>query len=256
MINKEYRGFFDDLNDDINSYNGAYKSLLNNCPKFFKLLCDILKDKRTDWHTRLLVNSALAYFVLPEDIIPDYEEKGYIDDLFLTAFVLVEIKNNVDEKLLLNNWTYEENILELVESVHDRSKILIGDNYIDVLKLVGLRKYVSLDLNDYQGEYPAKIAKLADEKRELLGLLSFVVSKISGLKRFGSQRLSPSRELSRIKDFLKEHEDFAEIERIIHIAKERKNNFYKQDIIKDEETNTEDEFKKRRMDRIMREYKG
>jgi uncharacterized membrane protein YkvA (DUF1232 family) len=214
---QKYQGFFHNLVRDINNYEGDYKEILSYCPKFFKLLCDILRSKRTDWHTKLLINSALAYFVLPEDIIPDYDPsgKGYIDDLFLTAFVLVEIKTNIDESLLKENWEYEEDILELIEEIHDKTKIILGDQYIDVLRLVGLKKYVSLDLNEYNGEYPKKIARLAQEKRELLGLLSFVVSKIYRIPRI--------REYEKIKEFLYTHEEYGEIERILEIATERKN---------------------------------
>lgn len=248
-MEENYRGFYDDLKEDISRYTGEHKSLLENCPKFFKLLCDILKDKRADWHTRLLVNSALAYFVLPEDVIPDYDERGYIDDLFLTAFVLVEIKNNVDEHLLIDNWNQDGNILELVEDVHDRSKIIIGEDYIDVLRLVGLRKYVSLDLNEYSGDYPSKIARLADDKRELLGLLSFVVSKLYGVSR--------TRELEKVKEFLMEHEDFDEIERILYIAKDRKNDFHKtkKKNVQKEESSSND-LRERRIERLLNGYKN
>lgn len=243
MNEEDYRGFYDDLKEAIDKIDGKYSELLRFCPKFFNLLCEILKDKKTDWHTKLLVNSALAYFVLPEDIIPDYEEsgEGYIDDLFLTAFVLVEIKNNVDKNLLIENWREDSDILSIVEDIHDRTKIILGEKYIDILRLVGLRKYVSLDLNDYDNCYPKKIAKLANEKRELLGLLSFVISKI-----YNSSR---TREMDKLVEFLKEHEDYDEIERIIHLAKEK--NTHSDDI--EEETDEDSvSLRKRRVERLLR----
>ena len=41
--------------------------------------------KFTDWHTKMMISSAIAYFVLEEDVIPDHTENGYIDDLFITS---------------------------------------------------------------------------------------------------------------------------------------------------------------------------
>lgn len=218
---KNYQSFYHNLLRDIKEYEGEYTYLLNFCPKFFKLLCDILVDIRTDWHTKLLINSALAYFVLPEDIIPDYDAsgKGYLDDLFLTSFVLVEIKENIDETLLIDNWDYPENILQLVEELHDKTKIIIGEKYLDVLRLVGLKKYVSLDLNEYAGDYSKKMARLAQDKRELLGFLSLLVSQLYGVPRI--------RKFEKIKEFIYEHEDYDEIQRILTVAKERKNSWEK-----------------------------
>jgi len=246
MNEDDYRGFYDDLKESIDRNDTEYAPLLKYCPKFFLLLCDILKDKRTDWHTRLLVNSALAYFVLPEDILPDSDKMGYLDDLFLTAFVLTEIKNNVDESLLVDNWSEDEDILHLVEDVHDRSKIIIGDNYIDILRLVGLKKYVSLDLNDNGEDYPKRIARLAHEKRELLGLLSFVVSKV-----YGNARI---REFDRLKQFLTEHEDYDEIERLIHLSQQKKSTRKKTEGKTEQKNISDEQIRKKRIDDVMRGY--
>jgi len=245
---EQYRSFFQNLKRDVHNHDSKYNELLVFCPKLFKLLCDILTDKRTDWHTKLLINSALAYFVLPDDIIPDYDAsgKGYLDDLFLTSFVLVEIKTNIDESLLKDNWNEDGDILGIIEEIHDKTKIILGERYLDILRLVGLKKYVSLDLNEYNGEYPKKVARLAKEKRELLGLLSFVVSKI-----YNTQRI---RELDKIKEFLHEHEDYDEIERIITIAKERKNEWESnnQESLPPQ-NETYSELRRRRVERLLKE---
>ena len=123
----------------------------------------------------------------------------------------------------------------------------MDENYSTlILRLVGLKKYVSLDLNEYNGEYPKKVARLAKEKRELLGLLSFVVSKI-----YNTQRI---RELDKIKEFLHEHEDYDEIERIITIAKERKNEWESnnQESLPPQ-NETYSELRRRRVERLLKE---
>ncbi|MBI5002099.1 DUF1232 domain-containing protein [Candidatus Woesearchaeota archaeon] len=210
---KDFRGFYEDLKEAVSINGGEHHNILIYCPEFFKLLCNILIDDNSDWNTKILINCALAYFVLPEDVIPEhkYGAEGYIDDLFLCSYVLKEIKDNIDEGLITKNWEGNEDIVELIDDIYSKSKILISEHYLKILRLVGLRKYSSLDLDERQSDYPRRIARLADEKRELLGLLSFLVSKI-----YGQPRL---RQAEQLKQFIEQHEDYGEIQRIISIAK-------------------------------------
>ena len=71
--NNPYHGFQDTLKDTIEEFDGKYKEIVKYCPSLFALLCKILNDKATDWNTKLMIDAALAYFVLPDDIIPDNE---------------------------------------------------------------------------------------------------------------------------------------------------------------------------------------
>src|SRR5690606_5908589 len=84
-------GYYDILIENLRQYSGPYKEIQIHCPIFFKLLCDILNDRFTDWHTKIMISSCLAYFVLEKDVIPDHQETGYIDDLFIVSYVLKEI---------------------------------------------------------------------------------------------------------------------------------------------------------------------
>lgn len=244
MIN--YMDFYANLKKIIENSESQHKNILGYCPEFYLLLCNILIDKKSDWNTKILVNSAIAYFVVKEDIIPDDSKDGmgFIDDLFITSFVLMEIKENIDKNLLIDNWQLESDILSIVEDVFTKSKILVGDKYIDILKLVGLKKYISLDLCDF-GDYSKRLSRIAKEKLELLGLLAFVTQKC-----YSSNKI---RDLEGVKRVLKGNEDYAEIERIIAISQERRNEFNtKVDSCSESEIFFSDELRTKRLEQILR----
>lgn len=203
--------YYDVLIQNIRNYQGPNKKLQMNCPIFFKLLCDIINDKFTDWHTKIMISSAIAYFVLEEDVIMDNKENGYIDDLFITSFVLKEIKDCSPE-LIDENWLYEEDIFELIDDVFNQTKKILGDNKHEVLRRVGLHKFYSLDLEEYSGNYPQRISKIAAEKRELLGIVIFLFNKLqnSNIKITSFEQ---------IKGMLRETGEADEIFRLIELAK-------------------------------------
>lgn len=203
--------YYDVLIQNIRNYQGPNKKLQMNCPIFFKLLCDIINDTFTDWHTKMMISSAIAYFVLEEDVIKDDEENGYIDDLFITAFVLKEIKKCSPE-LIDENWLYEEDIFELIEDVFNQSSLILGDKTYEVLRKVGLHKFHSLDLEDYSGEYPQRLSKIASEKRELLGIAAFLINKLHNTK----MKITT---LEQIKGILQESGESGEIIRLMELAK-------------------------------------
>ncbi len=209
---KRFQGFYEGLKKTIDSDKGKHKDLIKYCPSFFKLLCNILNDKLVDWNTKMMINAALAYFVIPEDIIPDEEEGGYVDDLFIVSYVLKEIKTNVSKDLIEANWEEEGDILSLIEDIYIKSKSIVSNHTIDILRKVGLQKYQNLDLAEYSGEYPQKIARLANEKRELLGLLTFLVKQLYRANLRG-------RKVGEIKKFLQNQADYDEINRLIELSK-------------------------------------
>jgi|APSaa5957512622_1039677.scaffolds.fasta_scaffold55376_2 uncharacterized membrane protein YkvA (DUF1232 family) len=210
----EYHGFLDDLKETTKNYSGKHVEVVKYLPSLFNLLCDILYDSRSGWNTKLMVSSALGYFVLPEDAIPDSDEEfGYIDDLYLVVSILGEISLSLDRDLIEENWKEDENILSIIERVHQKTQDILGDVCEDILGMVGLRKYISMEYENLGLNHSSKIRKLMDEKIELVGLLSFITAKL-----YGSSR---SRSLDNLREFLQKHEDYPEIERIIQIARDK-----------------------------------
>ena len=63
---------------------GIYNHITKYTPKLFLLLCKIIKETR-NIEIKWYINSALAYLVIPNDIISEIEhgDTGYIDDIFV-----------------------------------------------------------------------------------------------------------------------------------------------------------------------------
>jgi len=212
--NKHSFEYYDVLIQNVKNYEGPHKKLQMNCPIFFKLLCDILNDRFTDWYTKMMISSAIAYFVLEKDVIPDQIEDGYIDDLFIVSSVLKEIKEHCPE-LIDENWLYEEDIFAAIDDVYLQTSEILGDLTYDVLRKVGLHKFNSLDLEEYSGNYPQKLSKIASEKRELLGIVIFLINK---LHNKNDKKLKTTT-VEQIRNILQEYGDSDEINRLIELSK-------------------------------------
>jgi len=249
IINSEYSniGFYDILVSKMNNDNGMHKEITKYSPQFFDLLCNILNDKFTDWHTKILISSALGYFVLDDDIIPDHDEDGYVDDLFIICYVLKEIKNNISSTLVEDNWYYDGDILQLIDEIYNQSYDIVEDNVCAILQKVGLHKFKTLELEEYSGEYPQRMAKLGHEKRELLALLAFVIKQIYHVNM-------NNKKTETIKKYLQQYGDYQEINRLIELSMANHGIQVKNDENCDDfKSQLEEELRQARLDTLLEE---
>jgi hypothetical protein len=159
----------------------------------------------------MMISSALGYYILEEDIYPDYLENGYVDDLFVLCYVLREIKKHVSINIFTNNWDYEEDVMEIIEKTYENTSKILGNKACDILHLVGLYKFKKLELEEYDGSSNDQIDKLIREKRELLALVAYLVKSIYHTD-------VSKKNVEYIKQYLKTFSDHDEINRIIKIA--------------------------------------
>ncbi len=115
--------YYDFLKEQINKFEGKFPKYILYIPDFFKLLCKLTEqdikvaDKRK-------INSALAYFVIPNDIIPEdiHGPAGYIDDLYACCHVLMDLKEKYGIGRLSQIWEGEEDFEKVLELSYDESK--------------------------------------------------------------------------------------------------------------------------------------
>lgn len=75
-------------------------------PAYLRLLGGLLTDRRVDTLDKLLVAGAIAYIVMPLDIIPDFIPfLGEVDDLYLLLFALQRLVANAGRNVLHAHWT-------------------------------------------------------------------------------------------------------------------------------------------------------
>jgi len=97
---------------------GKISEYLFALPDFFILLTRLVLDKRVSKNQKIFISGIIAYVIMPIDIIPDFIPIiGHIDDLVLVVFGLNLILNEIDEQVLLDNWSGEEDVLELMQKI-------------------------------------------------------------------------------------------------------------------------------------------
>lgn len=109
-------------------------------PDFYRLLVRLLDDPELPLQMRPLLSSAIAYFILPADVISEelYGPYGYVDDIWLCAYVADVVRRQLDdEAILVENWEGEAPIIPLIREVLDKKPDLIGDERDRILWYTG-----------------------------------------------------------------------------------------------------------------------
>jgi uncharacterized membrane protein YkvA (DUF1232 family) len=128
------------LQEDIQTYEGRHDDLIYQAPALYRLLTHLLDDPALPGRLRGLVLAAIAYFILPADIIPEdvHGPYGYVDDIFLTAFVADVVRREIrSDNILVVNWDGEALILPLITDILAEEKNLIGDERERILSYIG-----------------------------------------------------------------------------------------------------------------------
>ena len=136
----EFKDFYDTLIENLNSFEGEYASFIDCGPNLFNLLCDLLSQKEIKKDMRLEISAAIAYFVAPDDIIPEeiYGPYGYIDDIFISVYILRKVADEFGYDYLQDLWKHDSNVKEIMDDCYDNSLELLEDKVYPILVYVGL----------------------------------------------------------------------------------------------------------------------
>ncbi|MBE6500271.1 MAG: DUF1232 domain-containing protein [Methanobrevibacter thaueri] len=138
-MNTTFKDFHDTLLDNLENYIGEYESFINNGPILFKLLCDLLNTDIDD-SLRLPICGAIAYYVTPEDVIPEskYGPYGYIDDIYISTYVLklVAKKHGYD---FIQKHAENNDIEKMIKESELKTLEILNEKEIQsILKYIGL----------------------------------------------------------------------------------------------------------------------
>lgn len=128
------------LEQEIAQYEGRHDDLIYQAPALYRLLTQLLDDDRLPGRLRPLVACAIAYFILPADIISEdiYGPYGYADDIWLCAWVADVVRREVgSDDILSENWDGESPLLPLLQDVLAQEVELISDQRERVLQYTG-----------------------------------------------------------------------------------------------------------------------
>ncbi len=133
-------GFYGFLKEEIGGYKGKFDKIIYHVPEVYELMVNLLEEN-LEKEYKLMVAAALGYFVAPRDVIPEeiYGPYGYLDDLFICAYVLLKIKEKYGWEIIERNWNGVGDIQEILPQIYEDSKKAVGDKEKEVLEYVGLK---------------------------------------------------------------------------------------------------------------------
>jgi len=128
------------LEKDISGYEGEFSQIIAQAPPFYRMMTRLLDDRALPRTMSPLVIAAIAYFILPEDIIPEekFGPAGYVDDIYLCAFVANEVaKAGGSPDILVRNWDGNAPVAAVIREVLDSERELIGDKKDRIKQYIG-----------------------------------------------------------------------------------------------------------------------
>lgn len=120
---------------------GTVRALLL-VPDVFILLARLALDKNVPSGTRAMIGGALAYFLLPVDLLPEMllGGVGFMDDLVLATAVLAQAFGGDLEPYARKHWSGAEDLRVVLKDITETAQSLLGQNLYDRLKgLMGRR---------------------------------------------------------------------------------------------------------------------
>lgn len=134
--------FYEELRKKVRKYSqgkgtkaGTLSEYLFLLPDFFILVCRLAIDERVPTKKKVIAGAIMAYLVMPIDIIPDFIPViGHLDDLVLVVIGLNMILNEVDKQVLLDNWSGEGNLLELLQTITAKAEKFMDKNIMTRIK--------------------------------------------------------------------------------------------------------------------------
>lgn len=127
------------LEEEISGYHGKHEEIIRQAPALYRLMTRLLDDPAFPSHLSQLVIAAIAYFILPRDVIPEdeYGSLGFVDDLFLCAFVADTVQREAGSDILIRNWDGEMAVVPLVAKILESEEELIGRKKGEILDCIG-----------------------------------------------------------------------------------------------------------------------
>lgn len=117
-------------------------------PDIFILLVRLTLDKSVPGSTRAMIGGALAYFILPFDLLPEaiLGPVGYMDDLVLAAAVLSQAFGGELEPYARKHWSGDEDLRVVLRDITQTAHSLLGHKLYERLK--GLLRRRGVEIQD------------------------------------------------------------------------------------------------------------
>lgn len=140
-MNIKQKDFYQKIRKDIKKWlskNSSHKwaDYILLAPDLFYLLTKLVMDEKVPVKKKALLGAAIAYFISPIDLLPEgiLGPFGFLDDIALTAFVLNDIINEIDPKIVMKYWLGEKDLLYTIKNIIINSQQMLGGDIVKKLK--------------------------------------------------------------------------------------------------------------------------
>ena len=124
----------------VEDYQGSRQRAVVLAPEVFTFFARLLVDHRLSRDARHVVTSVLAYFVTPDDVMPEAElgPLGLMDDLYAASHAYRMLRRELPVEMLQAAWQGDEDLDEAMALVHTETRAELGKRAKDVLRMAGL----------------------------------------------------------------------------------------------------------------------
>ena len=135
--------FYDRLRGGIHRYVdrkgatlGKTADFLLLVPDVFILLWRLTTDSRVTGKDKVLLGSAVAYYIFPFDLLPEalLGPMGFLDDLVFGVYVLNKMLKTTDASILREHWSGSDDVLAMIQRVLGAADSLVGSNMASNIK--------------------------------------------------------------------------------------------------------------------------
>ena len=116
-------------------------------PDVFILMVRLTLDREVPASARAMIGGALAYFILPVDLLPEavIGAGGYLDDLVLASAVLAQTFSGDLEPYARKHWSGREELRTVLRDVSDAAQGLLGRNLYDKVQRLLNRRGIRVE---------------------------------------------------------------------------------------------------------------
>jgi uncharacterized membrane protein YkvA (DUF1232 family) len=221
--------------------------LIKDYPAILSIVNNISTDRNSDGVVKMLMNSAVSYFVLPTDIVSEKELgiKGYIDDFFMCIAVLrelLEYDRKLGQFLISKYWKLEESYESYIPNKYYAVMQRLGDKITsDIISSSGLQFVVDY-INSKKTPRTSSERKIRELEKKLWYMFYLFFNRnfvdMEAKRNFDSQFFGT--------------EEFLEFKKKIELLSESDDAFKQANSMVNEMLDIEEQIKKARAKRILK----
>lgn len=123
------------LSSSVPGQGSRMQDLLFFAPDVFILLWRLTRDERVTGKNKVLLGSAVAYYVFPLDLMPDILGPiGFMDDMLFGVYVLNRMLADTDEEILRDHWSGSGDVLDVIRRILKAADGLVASDMLKTIK--------------------------------------------------------------------------------------------------------------------------